>query len=283
MDNLWVFVDRLWKVAIGRWRVKIRMIYATLHAPTTTGFHANMQYILALDQGTSSSRAIVFDAQGTLIAQAQEALQTAYPADGWVEQDPEAIWDTVINTARRALAESAVDLADVIAVGITNQRETTVLWDRATGAAVAPAIVWQDRRTAETCERMQHDTLTLSDGSETLVKEHIAARTGLLIDPYFSSTKLAWLLHSNPGLAARAERGELCFGTVDSFLLWRLTGGQSHKTDASNASRTQLFDIHQQQWSEPLLQYFNIPSAILPEVGRQHRSFWCDAIRMVGR
>ena len=193
-------------------------------------------HVLAIDQGTTSSRAILFDRDARAVAVAQRELQQHYPARGWVEHDPEQIWQDTLAVAREAVA--AVDLNRVAAIGITNQRETVVVWDRATGEPIHRAIVWQDRRTADECARLK------SDGAETLVRE----RTGLLLDPYFSATKIAWILDNVAGARQRAERGELACGTIDCFLLWRLTGGAVHATDATNASRTLLFDIHAQRW-----------------------------------
>jgi len=184
-----------------------------------------MRRIMAIDQGTSSSRAMVFDLDGRILGIGQEAFDMIFPADGWVEQDPEVLWQTTLAAGRAALAAAGLEAADIAAIGITNQRETTLVWDRRTGECVHNAIVWQDRRTADHCERMR------ADGIEELV----ARETGLVLDPYFSATKLAWLLDEVPGLRQRAEQGELCFGTVDSFLIWRLTGGL-HATDATNAS-----------------------------------------------
>jgi glycerol kinase len=215
-----------------------------------------MSRIMAIDQGTSSSRAIVFDLQGRILGIGQETFDTIFPADGWVEQDPEVLWRTTLAAGRAALSAAGVGAADIAAIGITNQRETTLVWDRQTGECLHNAIVWQDRRTTDLCNAM------LSDGLDALV----AKATGLVIDPYFSSTKLVWLLDQVPGLRARAERGELCFGTVDSFLIWRLTGGAVHATDATNASRTQLFDIGRQCWSPDLLEYLKVPEALLPDV-----------------
>lgn len=216
-----------------------------------------MTLVLAIDQGTSSSRAILFDlaaarAQGT----GQQEFASRFPHDGWVEQNPETIWRTTLSACREAIANAGVGGSDIAAVGITNQRETTLLWDRQTGACVQDAIVWQDRRTADRCARLRADGL----------EEHVRARTGLVPDPYFSATKLAWLLDTRPELRARAAAGELCFGTIDTFLLWRLTGGRSHRTDATNASRTMLFDIARQDWDDELLRYFAIPRQLLPEV-----------------
>ena len=212
-------------------------------------------HILAIDQGTSSSRAIVFDAAGRSVASAQRPLDQLYPEDGWVEQDAEALWQSVLAAGREAIAASGVAASDIAAIGITNQRETAVLWEAATGATVANAISWQDRRTAPRCEQAR------ADGMEA----ELAAITGLLSDPYFSSTKLAWLLEQGDN-AARARRGALRFGTVDSFLVWRLTNGKRHVTDATNAARTQLFDIGEQAWSDRLLGYFGVPASVLPTV-----------------
>ena len=209
--------------------------------------------LLAIDQGTTSSRAIVFDAGGAVRTAAQREFTQHYPAGGWVEHDPEEIWSATLAVTREALAQAG---GAVTAIGITNQRETTVVWDRASGAPIHRAIVWQDRRTAERCR-------TLRDaGHEPAVSD----RTGLLLDPYFSATKIAWILDHVEGARERAAAGELAFGTIDTFLIWRLTGGAVHATDATNASRTLLFDIHAQAWDDALLQLFDIPSAILPEV-----------------
>jgi glycerol kinase len=215
-----------------------------------------MSRIMAIDQGTSSSRAIVFDLQGRVLGVGQEPFDMIFPADGWVEQDPEVLWRTTLAAGRAALAAAGVGAGEIAAIGITNQRETTLVWDRRTGECLHNAIVWQDRRTTDLCNAM------LSDGLDALV----AKTTGLVIDPYFSATKLAWLLEQVPGLRARAERGELCFGTVDSFLIWRLTGGAVHATDATNASRTQLFDIGSQRWSTDLIRYLKVPESLLPDV-----------------
>lgn len=213
-------------------------------------------YLLAIDQGTTSSRAILFDRAGRNVATSQREFTQYFPDDGWVEHDPEAIWETVLATCREVVEKAQVDLDRIIGVGITNQRETTLLWDRATGKPLYNAIVWQDRRTADSCQ-------TLREQGHT---ELLQASTGLLIDPYFSATKLAWLLENLEGARERAERGELAFGTVDSFLIWRLTGGKVHATDATNASRTALFNIHEQQWDPALLELFDIPASLLPEV-----------------
>ncbi len=213
-------------------------------------------YVLAIDQGTTSSRAIVFDAAFRVAGVGQAEFPQIFPRSGWVEHDPEDIWRSVVATVRAALASASLSAADVAAIGITNQRETTLIWDRATGEAIHNAIVWQDRRTAEACRR-----LVASGAAET-----VAARTGLVVDPYFSATKIAWMLDAVPGARARAERGELAFGTVDTFLLWRLTGGRSHLTDATNASRTMLFDIERNDWDDELLALFDVPRAVLPAV-----------------
>jgi len=210
-----------------------------------------MPTVLALDQGTTSSRAILFDASGHAIASAQQEFTQHFPQPGWVEHDPEEIWATQLATARDALANS-----EVAALGITNQRETTVVWDRTTGEPIHNAIVWQDRRTADLCSQLK------ADGHEDAVR----ARTGLVIDPYFSGTKLAWILDHVPGARARAEAGELAFGTIDTWLLWKLTGGRVHATDVTNAGRTLLFDIHQLDWSDDQLDLLNVPRAVLPDV-----------------
>jgi glycerol kinase len=214
------------------------------------------RHILALDQGTTSSRAILFDESGAIVGIAQQEFEQIYPQPGWVEHDPEAIWGSQLTTARRVLNEIGVRPRQVACIGITNQRETTLLWERTTGRPVMNAIVWQDRRTASLCERMK------AEGLEPLIRQ----KTGLVLDPYFSATKLVWMLQNLPGVRERAERGELAFGTVDTFLLWRLTNGKMHATDVSNASRTLLFNLHTLNWDEELLQIFNIPHALLPEV-----------------
>lgn len=215
-----------------------------------------MTYLLALDQGTSSSRAIVFDPKGRTVSMAQRELTQHYPQAGWVEHDPMEIWATQLATAREALARVGLVAAQVRAIGITNQRETTVLWNRRTGQPLHRAIVWQDRRTAPECARLQEV------GLEPLFME----RTGLRLDPYFSGTKLAWLLDHVPGARDQAEAGELAFGTVDSWLLWQLTGGQVHATDVSNASRTLMLNLHTRQWDAELLAALRVPAAVLPEV-----------------
>lgn len=212
--------------------------------------------VLALDQGTTSSRAIVFDAEGRVVGSAQKEFPQHYPRPGWVEHDPLDLWSSQVGVAGEALARAGVGPERVAAVGVANQRETTVLYDRRTLAPVANAIVWQDRRTAPEVERLR------AEGAEELVR----AVSGLLLDPYFSATKLAWLLDNVPGARERAEAGELAFGTVDTYLTARLSGGARHVTDVSNASRTQLFDIHEGRWSDELLELFRVPRAVLPEV-----------------
>jgi len=213
-------------------------------------------YILAVDQGTTSTRAMVFDREGAPLARSQRELPQSFPRPGWVEHDPEEIWRATEAVCRGALAEAGLAAGDIAGIGITNQRETTILWERATGRAIAPAIVWQDRRTAAACAALEAG----GHGAP------VAARTGLVIDPYFSATKIAWLLDEVAGARGAAERGELAFGTVDCFLLWRMTGGRVHATDATNASRTLLFDIHRQEWDDELLRLFRVPRALLPEV-----------------
>ena len=215
-----------------------------------------MRYLLALDQGTSSSRSIVFDRDGRTVAVAQRELRQIYPQPGWVEHDPLEIWNDQLATAREALAKAGLTACDIEAIGITNQRETTVLWNRATGEPLHRAIVWQDRRSEDLCVRLRTDGLT------DLVRE----KTGLVIDAYFSGTKLRWLLDHVPHAREQAERGELAFGTVDTWLMWKLTGGRVHVTDVSNASRTMLFDVRANRWDEQLLTALDIPASLLPEV-----------------
>ena len=209
-------------------------------------------HVLAIDQGTTSTRAILFDAEAKAVAVAQRELAQHYPARGWVEHDPEQIWQDTLAVMREALSQ--VDPSRVASIGITNQRETVVVWDCTTGEPIHRAIVWQDRRTAEVCSRLK------GEGAEPLVRD----RTGLLLDPYFSATKIAWILDNVAGARERAERGELACGTIDCFLLWRLTGGAVHATDATNASRTSLFDIHAQRWDSELCRLFRVPEAMLP-------------------
>jgi len=214
------------------------------------------RYILAIDQGTTSSRALVFDRRLRITGLAQNEFRQYFPKSGWVEHDADEIWKSVVATARAAIRKAGIKPADIAGIGITNQRETVVVWDRKTGTPIHRAIVWQDRRTAAACEALRQA------GHQPVV----AARTGLVIDPYFSGTKLAWLLDNVKGARAAAERGDLCFGTIDSFLIWRLTDGKAHVTDATNASRTLLFNIHDGRWDERLLDILNVPAALLPEV-----------------
>lgn len=221
------------------------------------------KYILSIDQGTTSSRAILFDPEGNICASRQQEFPQYFPSSGWVEHDPEDIWSSVEQTCEKVMEEVPGGGRDIIAVGITNQRETTLIWDRKTGEPVYNAIVWQDRRTASYCESLK------GEGLEPWVN----SKTGLLIDPYFSATKIRWVMENVPGVRERAERGELAFGTVDSFLLWRLTGGAVHRTDATNASRTLLFNIHAQEWDPELLDLFGIPESLLPEVMDSAASF----------
>jgi len=215
-----------------------------------------LRYVLALDQGTTSSRAILFNEEGAIVSLSQREFQQIYPQPGWVEHDPKEIFRTQRETAREAVRKSGVALKDIMAVGIANQRETTIVWDRQTGEPIHNAIVWQDRRTAPLCADLKEA------GAESLVRE----RTGLVIDPYFSGTKIAWLLDNVRGARAKAERGELAFGTVDTWLVWQLTGNRTHVTDVSNASRTLLFNIHMNDWDPELLDLLKVPRAILPEV-----------------
>ena len=215
-----------------------------------------MSFVLAIDQGTTSSRAIVFRGDISIAAKAQAEFPQHFPASGWVEHEPEDIWTSTVTVCREAIAQAGIGPKDIAAIGITNQRETTVVWDRATGQAVHRAIVWQDRRTADVCAKLK------SEGHEPT----ISAKTGLIIDPYFSGTKVAWILDHVPGARERAGRGELMFGTVDCYLLWRLTGGKVHATDATNASRTLLFNIHTGQWDDELLKLLRVPRSMLPEV-----------------
>ena len=214
------------------------------------------RYILSIDQGTTSSRAMLFDESGQSAFNAQQEFTQHFPKDGWVEHNPEEIWTTTLGVVRQALHRARSDNRTIAAIGITTQRETTVVWDRSSGEVVYNAIVWQDRRTAGYCARLR------LQGHEAMV----SAKTGLLLDPYFSGTKINWILDNVDGIRARAEKGELAFGTIDCFLIWRLTGGRSHVTDATNASRTLLFNIHQQCWDEDLLALLNVPASLLPEV-----------------
>lgn len=213
-------------------------------------------HILALDQGTTSSRAMIFNQRGEIVSQAQEEFDQLYPQPGWVEHDPEAIWNSQLGTAQKAISESGLDPTRIAAIGVTNQRETTIVWERESGIPIHNAIVWQCRRTAPMCDRIK------ADGFDQLIRE----RTGLVVDAYFSGTKIAWLLDNVPGAREKAELGRLAFGTVDTFLLWRLSGGRLHITDASNASRTLLYNIHSQSWDDEILELLKIPPTLLPEV-----------------
>lgn len=220
-------------------------------------------YILAIDQGTTSTRAMAFDTAGRRVSTAQAEFAQHYPAPGWVEHDPEDIWRDTVAAVRGAMAKGGIEARDVAAIGITNQRETVVVWDRRTGEPVHRAIVWQDRRTAARCEALR------GDGAEEQVRE----ATGLLLDPYFSATKIGWILDHVEGARERAGRGELVFGTIDSFLLWRLTGGRVHATDATNASRTQLFNLESGDWDEEMCRLFGVPLAMLPGIGDNVESY----------
>lgn len=223
------------------------------------------QYILSLDQGTTSSRAIVFDKKGQIVSLAQKDFKQYFPKPGWVEHDPQEIWSSQSAVMMEALANQEIKAADIVGIGITNQRETTIVWDRATGRAIYPAIVWQDRRTAGICDALK------AQGKAEIV----AQKTGLVLDAYFSATKIRWILDHVEGAREKAERGELAFGTVDTWLVWKLTSGQAHLTDVSNASRTMLFDIHRRVWDEELLQLFGIPASMLPEV-RSSSEVYCQ-------
>jgi glycerol kinase len=229
-------------------------------------------FVLAIDQGTTSTRAMLFDAEGAPRGTAQRELAQSYPRPSWVEHDPEEIWQGVAATCREVLAGAGLSAGDLAGIGIANQRETTIVWERQTGRPIAPAIVWQDRRTAEFCARLN------AEGHGAAVSE----KTGLVIDPYFSASKIAWLLDHVPGARAAAERGELAFGTVDTFLLWRLTGGAVHVTDATNAARTLLFDIHRQEWDDDLLALFGVPRALLPAVRDNCASFGATTADFLG-
>lgn len=229
-------------------------------------------HVIAIDQGTTSSRAIVFDGSFRVVAVGQQEFTQHFPDSGWVEHEPEDIWNTTLATVRDALDKAGLYAGDVAAIGITNQRETTLIWDRETGQPIHRAIVWQDRRTAPLCGRLK------ADGLEPMFSE----RTGLLLDPYFSGTKIAWLLDNVSGARARAEAGRLAFGTVDCFLLWRLTGGQLHATDVSNASRTLLYNIRDQRWDEELLRVLDVPASLLPEVKDNADDFGTTATGLFG-
>ena len=237
------------------------------------------KYILAIDQGTTSSRAILFDADFRMLGAAQEEFKQYFPKDGWVEHDPEEIWASTLGSCIEVLKKNAISAEHVEAIGITNQRETTIIWDKDTSRPIYNAIVWQDRRTASLCEDLK------GEGLESLVNE----KTGLVLDPYFSATKIKWILDNVEGARAKAESGNLLFGNVDSFLLWRLTGGKSHKTDITNASRTMLFNIYNQSWDSELLSLFKIPKSVLPTVhdcvhdfGVSKKDFFSRSIPVLG-
>lgn len=237
------------------------------------------KFILAIDQGTTSSRAILFDKDRRIVGTGQKEFTQHFPQDGWVEHDPEEIWDSVVWSINKALKEAGVEAGQIAAIGITNQRETVIIWDRETGKPIHNAIVWQDRRTAALCAKLK------KDGHEALVTK----KTGLLLDPYFSGTKVKWLLDKVEGARQRAQKGELAFGTVDSFLIWRLTGGKVHATDATNAARTLLFDIARNRWDKELCKLLDVPMAILPEVkdcaddfGMTEESLFGAAIPILG-
>ncbi|MDO9180358.1 MAG: glycerol kinase GlpK [Agitococcus sp.] len=229
-------------------------------------------YLLSLDQGTTSTRAIIFNLQGQAVGRAQRELKQYFPADGWVEHDALEIAEASLAVCRDALKDGGITAQQIAAIGITNQRETTVVWDRKTGKPVHHAIVWQDRRTADFCLGLKNL------GHETMVQK----KTGLLLDPYFSATKLAWILDNVSGVRARAERGELAFGTIDTWLIWQLTDGQKHATDATNAARTLIFNIHTQEWDTELLELFNIPASLLPVVQDSASDFGLTATRHLG-
>jgi glycerol kinase len=229
-------------------------------------------YILSLDQGTTSSRAIIFDEKAEVIGSAQKEFEQHFPQDGWVEHNPNDIWSSTLESARQALSKANIEASSVAGIGITNQRETTVVWDRKTGNSIHNAIVWQDRRTSEFCESIR----------ERGLEEKISSRTGLVIDPYFSASKISWILNNIAGARQRAENGELAFGTVDTFLLWKLTGGKNHLTDVTNASRTQLYNIHDQCWDKDLLELFEIPPSVLPEVKDCAADFGCTESSLFG-
>jgi glycerol kinase len=236
-------------------------------------------YILALDQGTTSSRAILFDHEGQIVTAAQQEFPQIYPQPGWVEHNPQAIWEAQLHVSQKIFTTQGISAADVAAIGITNQRETTIVWDRETGEPVHNAIVWQDRRTAAFCDQLK------AEGFDKIIKE----KTGLVTDAYFSGTKVAWILDNVPGAREKAEAGKLAFGTIDSFLVWRLTGGRLHITDVSNASRTMLYDIHKHWWSSTMLKRLNIPNAILPQVvpssmiyGETNPELFGQSIRIAG-
>lgn len=229
---------------------------AKLIQPTQESFHVQKKYIIALDQGTTSSRAIIFDQQANIVAVSQREFSQHYPQPGWVEHDPMEIWASQSSTLIEVIARAGIHSDEVAAIGITNQRETTVIWDKLTGKPIANAIVWQCRRSKEICEQLKDEGL----------EDYVRDNTGLLLDPYFSATKIKWLLDNVEGARERAERGELLFGTIDSWLVWKLTEGKVHVTDPTNASRTMLYNIHKQCWDQILLQALDIPASLLPEV-----------------
>lgn len=237
------------------------------------------RHIIAIDQGTTSTRSVLFDDKGKPLFTAQTEFTQFFPHDGWVEHDPEEIWQTVLSTCREVVTESKKRGGSIAGLGITNQRETSLIWNRTTGEVVYNAIVWQDRRTSDFCNQLKED------GYEPLITQ----KTGLLLDPYFSASKIAWMLDQNSNIRAQAEKGELAFGTIDSFLLWKLTDGKVHATDATNASRTMLYNIHENQWDEELLTLFKIPASLLPEVrdcasdfGQTDTALFGEAIEIAG-
>ena len=233
-------------------------------------------YILAFDQGTTSSRAIVFDTHGNRLGMGQEEFAQHFPQDGWVEHEPEDLWQSSLRSARQALQQAGLTADELLAIGITNQRETTLIWNRQTGIPLYRAIVWQDRRTSAFCLSVSE---TLAAHGRSAI---IQSKTGLLLDAYFSASKIRWILDNVPGAREQAERGELAFGTVDTFLLWRLTGGRSHRTDATNASRTLLFNIHEQCWDQELLDLFGVPASLLPEVLDSAADFGISDAQILG-
>ena len=230
-------------------------------------------YLLAIDQGTTNSRAIVFDKTGKLLGQHELALLQFFPRSGWVEQNPDEIFNNTLICCREAIAKAKLTEADITAIGISNQRETTIIWDKHTGRPVYPAIVWQDRRTSETCQEL----------AKTMPAEMIQHKTGLLLDPYFSATKIMWILNNVPGVRSRAQNGHLLFGTIDTYMVWKLTNGKSHVTDATNASRTMLYDIKKQEWDEELLTAFDIPAILLPTVLDNTADFGEVDVEFLGR
>lgn len=243
------------KAVLGFFHPKTAFIQTNLHC-SKTKIEQMSHYILALDQGTTSSRAIVFDQKGNILASSQREFTQIYPQPGWVEHNPIEIWETQLRTAREALSKGGITAADLAGVGITNQRETTVLWNRQTGEPLGNAIVWQDRRTAAICAQIK------AQGLEPYVRQH----TGLVVDAYFSASKIRWILDHFPNAQAIAQNGDLCFGTIDTWLIWKLTGGKVHATDHSNASRTMLYNIGTLQWDEVLLNAFKVPKSMLPDV-----------------